>query len=156
MVREVLVDDEGKSATVVVPDDQLSLAIGKEGQNARLANKLTGWRIDIKSESQMVEEEESLDYDEEEEDVSGRCCALTGSGKRCPNAALPDSKYCGIPSHQKQAEEETEADVQEVDDAVAEAAEAEDAVSEAAGDEVEAEVEETEDAEATAATDQGQ
>jgi len=107
MVREVLVDDEEKSATVVVPDDQLSLAIGKEGQNARLANKLTGWRIDIKSESQMAEEEESIEFtDEEVEDTSGRCCALTASGKRCPNAALPDSKYCGIPSHQKQAEEE--------------------------------------------------
>ena len=46
-VREVLVDDENKQATVVVPDDQLSLAIGKEGQNARLAARLTGWRVDI-------------------------------------------------------------------------------------------------------------
>src|SRR5262249_12475048 len=48
-VREVLVDDESRQATVVVPDDQLSLAIGKEGMNARLAARLTGWRIDIKS-----------------------------------------------------------------------------------------------------------
>ncbi|HEX8742573.1 MAG TPA: transcription termination factor NusA, partial [Thermoleophilaceae bacterium] len=47
-VREVLVDDDGKQATVIVPDDQLSLAIGREGQNARLAARLTGWRIDIK------------------------------------------------------------------------------------------------------------
>ena len=46
---------EGKSCRVVVPDDQLSLAIGKEGQNARLAAKLTGWKIDIKSQSQMEE-----------------------------------------------------------------------------------------------------
>ena len=46
----------GKTATVVVPDKQLSLAIGKEGQNARLAAKLTGWRIDIKSVSEMAEE----------------------------------------------------------------------------------------------------
>ncbi len=45
-------DEEGKTATVIVPDNQLSLAIGKEGQNARLAAKLTGWRIDIKSESE--------------------------------------------------------------------------------------------------------
>src|SRR6478735_5399525 len=51
-VREVLVDDENRSATVVVPDDQLSLAIGREGQNARLAARLTGWRIDIKSETE--------------------------------------------------------------------------------------------------------
>jgi N utilization substance protein A len=55
-VREVLVDDENKQATVIVPDDQLSLAIGKEGQNARLAARLTGWRIDIKSETQFAEE----------------------------------------------------------------------------------------------------
>jgi N utilization substance protein A len=47
---------KGKTATVVVPDKQLSLAIGKEGQNARLAAKLTGWRIDIKSVSEMAEE----------------------------------------------------------------------------------------------------
>ena len=46
------VNEDDKSAKVVVPDDKLSLAIGKEGQNARLAAKLTGWKIDIKSESQ--------------------------------------------------------------------------------------------------------
>jgi N utilization substance protein A len=108
-VREVLVDDDERSATVVVPDDQLSLAIGKEGQNARLANKLTGWRIDIKSESQMSEEEESMAFsDEEVEELAGRCCAVTKGGKRCPNAALSGSRYCGIPSHQKQVEEEGE------------------------------------------------
>ncbi len=50
-VREVLVDDAHKQSTVIVPDDQLSLAIGKEGQNARLAAKLTGWRIDIRSDA---------------------------------------------------------------------------------------------------------
>ena len=48
-VREVYLDDEGKEATVVVPDDQLALAIGKEGMNARLAARLTGWKIDITS-----------------------------------------------------------------------------------------------------------
>src|SRR4030081_2215584 len=53
-VREVLVDDESKQATVIVPDDQLSLAIGREGQNARLAARLTGWRIDIKSETDFA------------------------------------------------------------------------------------------------------
>jgi len=50
-------DDETGTATVVVHDFQLSLAIGKEGQNARLAARLTGWRIDIKSETQLAEEE---------------------------------------------------------------------------------------------------
>ncbi|MEA2556818.1 MAG: transcription termination/antitermination protein NusA [Actinomycetota bacterium] len=51
-VKEVRIDPETQTALVVVPDYQLSLAIGKEGQNARLAARLTGWRIDIKSESQ--------------------------------------------------------------------------------------------------------
>ncbi|MBK8045782.1 MAG: transcription termination/antitermination protein NusA [Anaerolineales bacterium] len=57
-VQMVLLDDAGpiKTATVIVPDRQLSLAIGKEGQNARLAAKLTGWRIDIKSEAEARDE----------------------------------------------------------------------------------------------------
>lgn len=64
-VVEVTVDLDSKSAKVVVPDYQLSLAIGKEGQNARLAAKLTGWKIDIKSEAQVrvgtkVQNEEDL------------------------------------------------------------------------------------------------
>ena len=49
---EVTLLDEGKSCRVIVPDNQLSLAIGKEGQNARLAAKLTGYKIDIKPESE--------------------------------------------------------------------------------------------------------
>jgi N utilization substance protein A len=49
----VVVDEEAKSARVVVPDYQLSLAIGKEGQNARLAARLTGWRIDIRSDEEQ-------------------------------------------------------------------------------------------------------
>jgi N utilization substance protein A len=59
-VRHTLLGDpraDGKTATVIVPDDQLSLAIGKEGQNARLAAKLTGWRIDIKSYSESQNED---------------------------------------------------------------------------------------------------
>ncbi len=55
-VREVLVDDETMEATVVVPDDQLSLAIGKEGLNARLAARLTGWKVDIVSETEFAQE----------------------------------------------------------------------------------------------------
>ncbi|TGB04766.1 transcription termination factor NusA [Halobacillus salinus] len=55
-VVEVLVDEEEKATTVIVPDYQLSLAIGKRGQNARLAAKLTGWKIDIKSETEAREE----------------------------------------------------------------------------------------------------
>jgi transcription termination/antitermination protein NusA len=103
-VREVLVDDDNKQATVVVPDDQLSLAIGKEGQNARLAARLTGWRVDIKSESEFAEEEAELGL-EPEEDVSGRCHAILSTGKRCPNASLPGSRYCGLPAHQALADQ---------------------------------------------------
>jgi len=55
-VREVIVDDENEQATVIVPVDQLSLAIGREGQNARLAAKLTGWKVDIKSEHEYAME----------------------------------------------------------------------------------------------------
>ena len=51
--------DEGKACRVIVPDDQLSLAIGKEGQNARLAARLTGYKIDIKPESYREEEPEA-------------------------------------------------------------------------------------------------
>ncbi len=54
-VLDVQIDEEEKKARVIVPDYQLSLAIGKEGQNARLAAKLTGWKIDIKSETQAQE-----------------------------------------------------------------------------------------------------
>jgi N utilization substance protein A len=54
-VREVRIDEASQTAQVIVPDYQLSLAIGKEGQNARLAARLTGWRIDIKSETQASE-----------------------------------------------------------------------------------------------------
>ncbi len=97
-VREVLVDDEARQATVIVPDDQLSLAIGREGQNARLAARLTGWRVDIRSETEFAEEEAAMTYEEEE--ASGRCAAIMTTGKRCPNASLPGSRYCGLPVHQ--------------------------------------------------------
>ncbi len=63
-VKEVRIDENTGTATVIVPDNQLSLAIGKEGQNARLAARLTGWRIDIKGETQLLEEES--DYAEGE------------------------------------------------------------------------------------------
>lgn len=58
-VEKVMIEDEEKTATVVVPDYQLSLAIGKEGQNARLAARLSGWKIDIKSQSQIDEQVEA-------------------------------------------------------------------------------------------------
>ena len=57
-VSRVYIDDEGQSMEIIVPDDQLSLAIGKKGQNVRLAAKLISWRVDIKSESRAQEEEQ--------------------------------------------------------------------------------------------------
>ncbi len=71
-VLDVIVNEEDKATTVIVPDYQLSLAIGKRGQNARLAAKLTGWKIDIKSETEAREsgifprEESLLTFDEED------------------------------------------------------------------------------------------
>nr|MDQ5808854.1 transcription termination factor NusA [Actinomycetota bacterium] len=99
-VREVLVDDDARQATVIVPDDQLSLAIGREGQNARLAARLTGWRIDIRSETEFATEEQDDGYGGEGEELDGRCHAILTNGRRCPNASLPGSRYCGLDAHQ--------------------------------------------------------
>src|SRR6266511_1798143 len=103
-VREVLVDDETKEATVVVPDDQLALAIGKEGMNARLAARLTGWKVDIQSDTEFAQAEAAAAYGGGEgEEFTGRCSAVLSNGKRCPNEALPGSRYCGLPAHQELA-----------------------------------------------------
>src|SRR5687767_8572792 len=111
-VREVLVDDETMEATVVVPDDQLSLAIGKEGLNARLAARLTGWKVDIVSDEEFAKAEADAAYGGDEEEFSGRCAAVLSTGKRCPNTSLPGSKYCGIPAHRELAAREGEAPVE--------------------------------------------
>jgi transcription termination/antitermination protein NusA len=110
-VREVYLDDDAKEATVVVPDDQLALAIGKEGMNARLAARLTGWKIDIQSDTEFAQAEAEVAFGGggEGEDLSGRCAAILANGKRCPNAALPGSRFCGVPAHQALA-------LQDVDD----------------------------------------
>jgi transcription termination/antitermination protein NusA len=106
-VREVLVDDETMEATVVVPDDQLSLAIGKEGLNARLAARLTGWKIDIVSESEFARTEAEAAFGGGvDEEFSGRCAAVLSNGKRCPNTSVPGSRYCGIPAHRELAARE--------------------------------------------------
>jgi N utilization substance protein A len=105
-VREVYIDDETKEATVIVPNDQLALAIGKEGLNARLATRLTGWKIDIQSEQEFAQAEAEAAFgggSEDGEEFSGRCAAILSNGKRCPNAALPGSRYCGVPAHQELA-----------------------------------------------------
>ena len=98
-VTRVDIDEENNYATVIVPDDQLSLAIGKEGQNARLAARLTGWHIDIKSASfagEPLVADTLIDdsYDEEPED--GLCAYEAEDGTRCRNHARPGYRYCGI------------------------------------------------------------
>jgi len=101
-VREVYIDDETREATVVVPDDQLALAIGKDGLNARLAARLTGWKVDIQSDTEFAQAEAEAAYagEDDTQEFSGRCAAMLSNGKRCPNAALPGSHYCGVPAHQ--------------------------------------------------------
>jgi N utilization substance protein A len=154
-VREVYLDDDAKEATVVTPDDQLALAIGKEGMNARLAARLTGWKVDIKSDTEFATEEAEAafagDGDEGDTEFTGRCGAVLSSGKRCPNAALPGSRYCGVPAHQELAnrpdvQEDEEPVVAESEpelEAAAELAEPEaesigpDSVEEPAGEELE-------------------
>src|SRR5919199_1487424 len=110
-VREVYLDDDARDATVVVPDDQLALAIGKEGMNARLAARLTGWKVDIKSDTEFAQAEAEAAFagdGEEDTEFTGRCAAVLSTGKRCPNAALPGSRYCGVPAHQELAHHEAE------------------------------------------------
>jgi len=106
-VREVYIDDETKEATVIVPDDQLALAIGKEGLNARLAARLTGWKVDIQSDTEFAQAEADAAFvGGPDEEFTGRCAAILANGKRCPNASLPGSRFCGVPAHQELAAKE--------------------------------------------------
>lgn len=102
-VSNVLADQENKYATVIVPDDQLSLAIGKEGQNARLAARLTGWHIDIKNESlasNLLGSLAPLVQNKAPENHGGprRCQYIDADGNRCRNQARPGSNFCGVHS----------------------------------------------------------
>ena len=101
-VREVYIDDETREATVVVPDDQLALAIGKEGLNARLAARLTGWKVDIQSDSEFAQAEAEAAYG----GGDGRRGLLRPVRRRpLERQALPERRaarldYCGVPAHQ--------------------------------------------------------
>ena len=142
-VREVLVDDETKEATVIVPEDQLALAIGKEGLNARLAARLTGWKVDIQSDAEFAQAEAEAAFagGSEGEDFSGRCIAILANGKRCPNASIPGSRFCGISAHRELAEREAAGEELEASQVVG-------GVSDEVEEEVPAEVEAAGDAEA--------
>jgi len=131
-VREVFVDDDTKEATVVVPDDQLALAIGKEGLNARLAARLSGWRVDIQSDTEFAQAEAEAAYGGgNAEEFTGRCAAILANGKRCPNAALPGSRYCGVPAHQALVGQEPETPAETPPEVAAEEAPEEPASEEA-------------------------
>ena len=101
-VSRVIVDRENNYATVIVPDDQLSLAIGKEGQNARLAARLTGLHIDIKNEKlaasilKGMPQSDAAESLVDEEEGEHRCEYVNADGIRCRNMARPGSRYCGI------------------------------------------------------------
>lgn len=100
-VSHVIIDPEDNYATVIVPDDQLSLAIGKEGQNARLAARLTGMHIDIKNETMaagIMREVPAASADDSLIDEEGghRCEYVGENGIQCRNQARPGSRFCGI------------------------------------------------------------
>ncbi len=101
-VTHVDIDEENNYATIIVPDDQLSLAIGKEGHNARLAARLTGWHIDIKSASfagePLVNDDSLIDEEDIEESEDGLCAYVGEDGTRCRNHARDGYRYCGIHS----------------------------------------------------------
>ncbi|MDX6493610.1 MAG: transcription termination/antitermination protein NusA, partial [Gaiellaceae bacterium] len=111
-VREVYIDDDTREATVIVPDDQLALAIGKEGLNARLAARLSGWKVDIQSDTEFAQAEADAAYGGgDDADFTGRCAAILSNGKRCPNGAVPGSRFCGVPGHQELAKREAAGEI---------------------------------------------
>jgi len=128
----VLVDADTGTAEVIVPDYQLSLAIGKEGQNARLAARLTGWRVDIKSETQLAEEEAYANQDWAE----GEWIVDPETGEQVwqpaeGGEAMSAEAYAQAAEDLEEAEEEVVAEAQAIVDA-AEAVEESEAAEEAA------------------------
>ena len=115
-VISVDVYDDDKFARVIVPDEKLSLAIGKEGQNARLAARLTNYKIDIKSETQAAEEEEYYDDYYEDEDEEG----LTDE-----DVTAAVEEYEAEEAEATEEAEETEAEAEEAAEEAEESADAE-------------------------------
>jgi N utilization substance protein A len=109
-VLSVDLDEDDGIATVVVPDKQLSLAIGKEGQNARLAAKLSGWRIDIKSAS--IAEEEKLVKAEAEVEAKPKAKAKAKAKEAVPEEVIPEEVE--LPEEAEVPEEEPEAEPEPV------------------------------------------
>lgn len=101
-VERVIIDESSHTANVIVQSDQLSLAIGKEGQNARLAAQLTGWRIDIKSSDIAAQQGliAAMPNMDDLDQIDSRCSAVNADGQRCRNHARPGSQFCGV--HEKE------------------------------------------------------
>jgi len=93
-VRRVELNEEGRSALVIVPDDQLSLAIGQRGQNARLAAKLTGWKVDIKGES---EDTVSINELFKPEDSNKTDEKASDSQEESPDQSLQEQETADVP-----------------------------------------------------------
>ena len=109
-VKEVRLDEDERTAEVVVPDHQLSLAIGKEGQNARLAARLSGYRIDIRSESQDL----GLDIEDDEEE------AVAAAAEESTEEAATDEAVAEETAEEAIAEDAAETEDEPVEDAVVE------------------------------------
>ena len=119
-VIAVMADPDEKTALVVVPDYQLSLAIGKEGQNARLAARLTGFKIDIKSETQARESGELYDYDEDEEYYDEEEYSEEGTAEETveePSGEAEEETFEEAPAETKAIEESEETE-EETSDAI--------------------------------------
>lgn len=113
-VVEVVINEEEQSAKIVVPDHQLSLAIGKEGQNARLSAKLTGWRIDIKSETQARETNFLAEMPEETEEPAEETAEDMTETREIEEIALEET----VDEEATEAAEEFDADeINEIEEA---------------------------------------
>ncbi|MGI9667019.1 MAG: transcription termination factor NusA [Acidimicrobiia bacterium] len=127
-VQDVQIDEEEQTAVVIVPDHQLSLAIGKEGQNARLAARLSGYRIDIRSESQELgldeEDDENVEFETVEEgDGAGE--AASAEAETASEPTEPEAEASQPDADEPEAEADAEPEAEAADEAVAEDADEE-------------------------------
>jgi N utilization substance protein A len=131
-VKDVRLDEEEKIATVIVPDHQLSLAIGKEGQNARLAARLTGYKIDIRSESQDlgldIDEAEEILEVEESPEATVAAEIETAESAESVDEAQPEAEVAAVDEPDEDIDEMVEEEVKKIDEADAPAGEDDSAV----------------------------
>lgn len=121
-VEKVLIDEDEKAAIVVVPDYQLSLAIGKEGQNVRLAAKLCGWKIDIKSHTQFARMEEEEAWQEAQQALEAAESELDEANEAENLSEATESKEAEQKEEQTLTDEANETDLKDVEEETKEAA----------------------------------